>query len=515
MPRPCRRRLRSRRPLAPAAPDADPRPVSRVGRWPAGHRVRRAGSSPRRRRSSTSASPTRWGSSTATSTRRPPWPSTRAARSRCGNRCTPRSTSGAAPRPTVRVANRCVLTANLGFDAGASAVVAPISFDLAAPLLPPPSITVTPATDLVDRQVVQVEGHGFVRGESHATIPRKGARTVNLYQCGGGEYGVPGDCRLHPTRTVDVGPDGTFSAELPVTTAMHSLDGGTFDCRTASCFLVASTGQPHFWLHARADLHFDPDAPSPDWPRPEVKVSPSSRLQDVNQLSVVGTGFTPGSEVNVEVCRGGSFPAVQLRNHRTSRRQRQWTPTGGDHGHVRGHPVGTVRLPPAAGLRAAGDGARSRGDGVGAARLRTTRRLARPLPRPRVSQRCRSTAMWCTGTRSTSAAARSSSSSTSSGLWATPPPAVRPWCGCTAGSSPAATSRPCGTRHVRSPSAATWASRCSTACAARPAAGTTSTWPASTPTTTQSQASSGCRPTPPSTASTRTPSPPEASLPAR
>ena len=51
---------------------------------------------------------------------------------------------------------------------------------------------------------------------------------------------------------------------------MHSLDGGSFDCRSAPCYLVASTGEPHFWLHARADIQFDPSAPSPEWPLPEI-----------------------------------------------------------------------------------------------------------------------------------------------------------------------------------------------------------------------------------------------------
>jgi predicted esterase len=210
--------------------------------------------------------------------------------------------------------DRCVVAANLGFDGGASAAVAPISFDSTAPLLPPPTISIDRATDLVDRQVVQVEGRGFVRGESHSTSPRSGTRTVNLYQCGSGEYGVPGDCRLHPTQTVDVETDGTFSAELPVSTAMHSLDGGTFDCRTVPCFLVASTGKPHFWLHARADLHFDPAAPSPEWPLPEITVTPSTGLGDFNELSVVGSGFTPGSEVSVEVCAADDSQRCNFEN---------------------------------------------------------------------------------------------------------------------------------------------------------------------------------------------------------
>ncbi len=142
-----------------------------------------------------------------------------------------------------RPAGRCVLAANLGFDGGASAVVAPISFDPTAPLLPPPTITVTPATDLVDRQVVRVEGQGFTRGKSFSTAPSDGGRSVSIFQCGHREYGKPGDCRLHPTRTVDVEPDGTFSTELPVSTVFNSWYGGTFDCRTGTepCFLVATT----------------------------------------------------------------------------------------------------------------------------------------------------------------------------------------------------------------------------------------------------------------------------------
>src|SRR5262245_13946739 len=81
-----------------------------------------------------------------------------------------------------RTAPGCVLAAGVGFDGGTSVVAAAIAFAPGAPLLPPPTVTVTPAGGLVDGGRVTVEGHGFIHRESRAIVPAPGAPTVGLFQ---------------------------------------------------------------------------------------------------------------------------------------------------------------------------------------------------------------------------------------------------------------------------------------------------------------------------------------------
>ena len=153
-----------------------------------------------------------------------------------------------------RIAPGCVLAAGVSFDGGTSVVAAPIAFDAGAPLLPPPSVTVTPVDGLVDGRMVTVEGHGFVHRESDSILPASGAPTVALFQCGQGlTEPEPGedppppipfvDCRPGPTDRVEVDEDGSFRTEIPLSARVLGENSGElFDCRTAEqpCLLVAA-----------------------------------------------------------------------------------------------------------------------------------------------------------------------------------------------------------------------------------------------------------------------------------
>jgi acetyl esterase/lipase len=201
----------------------------------------------------------------------------------------------------------CVLVADMGFDGGASAVVAPLSFDPAATLLPPPSISVTPGSDLVDGQTVRVEGQGFVhRMSSELVLPEEPRQTtVRLHQCGRSEWGPLGDCRAGPTQVVELGDDGTFTTELPVSAVLRGHIGLSFDCRSdpEPCLLLATMQRPHSFLTAQTELHFDPEAPLAEQPRPEITVTPDTGLHDFEEVSVTGTHFTPGGTVQLAICR--------------------------------------------------------------------------------------------------------------------------------------------------------------------------------------------------------------------
>ncbi|HKE73492.1 MAG TPA: neocarzinostatin apoprotein domain-containing protein, partial [Acidimicrobiales bacterium] len=216
-----------------------------------------------------------------------------------------------------RVAPGCVLATNLGFDGGRSAVAAPIAFAPAAPLLPPPTVTVTPGGGLVDGGTVTVEGHGFVHRESSAILPRPAAPAVGLFQCAQRlEVPEPGDdpppprrvvdCRPGPTRRVALDADGSFRTEIPLSARVLGAFGGEpVDCRTAEepCLLVAALGSVHAPGAARAELPFDPDAGLADRPAPEIEVTPDAGLGDFTEVPVRGRHFVPGATVQVEVCR--------------------------------------------------------------------------------------------------------------------------------------------------------------------------------------------------------------------
>ncbi len=216
-----------------------------------------------------------------------------------------------------RVPPGCVLATDVGFDGGMSVVAAPIAFDAGAPLLPPPTITVTPGDDLVDGQTATVEGHGFVHRESHSLVPPQDSPSVSLFQCGlreedpePGEDPPPEparalDCRAGPTHTVAAEEDGSFRTEVPVSAQLLGRSGQPYDCRTETepCLLVASLGAVHSPGAAQAAVRFDPDAELAERPPPEITVSPDTDLGDFTELSVHGRHFVPGATVQVEVCR--------------------------------------------------------------------------------------------------------------------------------------------------------------------------------------------------------------------
>jgi acetyl esterase/lipase len=198
-----------------------------------------------------------------------------------------------------RVAGRCVLVASsfLGPDPLADGASAAVAFDSAAPLLPTPAITLTPATALRDGQQVRIDGRDF----GHRRSP-----TVQVYQCGPEPSFET--CRPLTDMGVEPGPDGSFSVEAKVWHVIRT-NGQEIDCLAVagSCLVVATT-RPWETLDApwadRAALPFDPDLPP--LPGPELAVTPATDLDDVTELTVHGSSFTPGGTVRVSVCDGAA-----------------------------------------------------------------------------------------------------------------------------------------------------------------------------------------------------------------
>ena len=177
------------------------------------------------------------------------------------------------------------------FSAGSDAIFEPVAratldFDPGGPLLPSPTLTVSPHTDLLDGQLVA------------ATGTFEGSGFVSLDECSPISTGRI--CRNVGWADVD----GTFSQDVHVFAEIFSWDDmigdyRSFDCRTAvePCQLVAA-GE-----HARvavADLRFDPAGEL--LPPPTVTVEPAIDLTDGQRIQVAGTGFDSNSWIEIEEC---------------------------------------------------------------------------------------------------------------------------------------------------------------------------------------------------------------------
>jgi acetyl esterase/lipase len=187
-------------------------------------------------------------------------------------------------RPTA-----CVLGAATTFDDLATVT---LPFDPDAPLAPPPTVVVTPDDDLVDGQVVTVEGSGF---QPNAY--------VRAAQCGP-DPTSEADCVANTIQYVPTDAHGAFTASLTVLAAI-STQTGAVDCRTstAPCLVVATAGSLTSSRAGRAALRFDPDEPL--LPRPTITVTPAADIQDGATVRVHGTGFAPNSGIQLGLCRSG------------------------------------------------------------------------------------------------------------------------------------------------------------------------------------------------------------------
>lgn len=193
-----------------------------------------------------------------------------------------------------RTPGACVLVASNQFGVADEMGVAPLSFDPAAPLLPPPSVDVTPDDALVDGQVVVVEadGLGAGLGDANATVLQC-ARPLAEDRC-------------KPAAGPALVEDGSVRAEAQVF-ARIPTPSGEVDCRTSPdpCVLVVSVVALDSPWDVAVDLAFDSDGPL--LPDPEITVTPTTDLHDFAPLTVHGARFSPGAEAVVRVCQTGSL----------------------------------------------------------------------------------------------------------------------------------------------------------------------------------------------------------------
>jgi hypothetical protein len=151
-------------------------------------------------------------------------------------------------------------------------------------------LTVTPDIDLVDGQVVTVDGTGF--GNDGIT---------GIFQCAKG-VGIDG-CDASTVDIFDANGD-LFSREFRVDAILHT-EAGDIDCRTFvnGCRLVANDNYS-LASAGKADLGFDPDAPLE--PPPTVAVDPAADLVDGQVVQVTGASFRPDDFVTLAECPEGA-----------------------------------------------------------------------------------------------------------------------------------------------------------------------------------------------------------------
>lgn len=145
-----------------------------------------------------------------------------------------------------------------------------------------PTVTVEPATDLVDHQVVTVHGEGF-----------DPAGSATLWQC----FDEGGGCGSDFTEIDD---DGTFTRTVGVSAA-----GTSFDCREpgSDCTLTVQAYEEESGESrtvGTVPLEFDPDAPLT--PAASVAATPLSGLVDGDAITITGENFRPGDGLTAIVC---------------------------------------------------------------------------------------------------------------------------------------------------------------------------------------------------------------------
>ncbi len=115
----------------------------------------------------------------------------------------------------------CVLVASSSRPDSSRAGRAPLRFDPDTPLPPPPSITVTPSTDLAEEAALTVAGTGF------GGLDRS---SVDLSVC------QTGTARCDETvgSWIEPAADGTFTTAITVAASFRTWDGTVVDCRAAA-----------------------------------------------------------------------------------------------------------------------------------------------------------------------------------------------------------------------------------------------------------------------------------------
>ena len=142
------------------------------------------------------------------------------------------------------------------------------------------SISVEPASGLVDGQKVTVSGDGYSSLVVMGVCP-VGLSDRDAEICAHGQY----------LKFAEADSNGSFTVEVEVPAMVHHDDSlAMTDCRAEPCELVAlDADQVDPPVLARHPLDFDPDGDL--LARPTLTVTPTTGLVDGQRLQVTGAGF--------------------------------------------------------------------------------------------------------------------------------------------------------------------------------------------------------------------------------
>ncbi|MBL8778876.1 MAG: hypothetical protein JNK12_23295 [Acidimicrobiales bacterium] len=186
-------------------------------------------------------------------------------------------------------------------------VGAPIAFDPVAPLLPRPSLTVTPGGGLADGDQIVVEGAHFTPGDwvfySECAVATTEFRDDDCHGLGNGSdvnqawNASPGAGPPEWWYAMrQVGPDGAFRDRLWAYANAYTYPRRT-DCRVVACELVASVRNA---IVARVPLSFDSAAPLRGPPTIEVRAG--TGLVHHQWVTVRGEGFYGREPMSLQQC---------------------------------------------------------------------------------------------------------------------------------------------------------------------------------------------------------------------
>ena len=187
-------------------------------------------------------------------------------------------------------AGACVLGLEETSDPAVTATVALSFADVPIAL---PTVTVSPSTDLVDQQAVQVAGLGFTPGA-----------TVALLECPAGSSAV-GACDFSTILIVTADPTGAIATPYKAVRVV-TVDGSSLDCAAPAACSLSAGNVDDFAQRTLVPIAFAGLSTAPGGPAPVAPPAPPTPPAPVATLAM--TGSTPGPLVVV----GGGLLALGL-----------------------------------------------------------------------------------------------------------------------------------------------------------------------------------------------------------
>jgi hypothetical protein len=152
-----------------------------------------------------------------------------------------------------------------------------------------PTVTIEPATGLVDFQLVEVTATGFAPFE-----------LVEIFECAGDAVDISG-CDPENAYLVDSDATGRVQVPIPVDARIYDETDREYDCRIEPAGCMIGVGLLlDFESSGFAPIMFDPDAPLR--PVPTIALSRSNKLRTNQVVRVRATNMSPLFETFVYQC---------------------------------------------------------------------------------------------------------------------------------------------------------------------------------------------------------------------